>query len=377
MTKIIHTAARCLQTPVTVCCAVPSDNGELPVSDNLTVHRIKTARYDKNRIMQRIIRCFLITWRFMVYAVSRVKRDDVVFAVTNPAFLVLFLAILRKVKSFKYVLLVYDVFPENLIPAGLAKKHSLRYRLALSCFNWAYRTADEMIVIGRDMEEVVQNKIRNGCRITQIPNWADVDAIRPQPKTENELIRSYGLQDKTVFLFAGNLGRVQGIENLLKAIERTRSRSAAFLFAGNGAMQPQIERFIREHPDKCMLHIGHFPMSAQQLFLNACDVAFVTLNDAMYGLGVPSKSYFNMAAGKSLLLVADSESEIGRVVLEEKIGWVMPPNAPDALARKIDQICTMHELGEIGKRARSVAERRFSERVILSRYSDYFKRLLA
>jgi glycosyltransferase involved in cell wall biosynthesis len=248
--------------------------------------------------------------------------------------------------------------------------------LAVRCFNWAYRAADELIVIGRDMEEVVRRKVGDGCCITQIPNWADVDAVTPAPKAENELVRAHGLQDRTVFLFAGNLGRVQGIENLLKAIERTRTQSAAFLFVGDGALQPQIEKFIHDRPDKKVLHLGRLPMSAQQSFLNACDVAFVTLDDAMYGLGVPSKSYFTMAAGKPLLLVADRDSEIGRVIREEEIGWIVPPNMPDALARKIDEICSMPGLEKIGNRAREVVERRFSEQVILSRYSQYFKQLL-
>lgn len=376
VTKIIHTAARCLDTPVTVCCAVPSNNGEVHVSENLKVHRVKMGKYDKSAVAQRMARYLLVTLKFAVYAVTRVRRHDVVFAITNPACLMLFLGMLRRIRPFLYVLLVYDVHPENLVPAGLAKKGSLLYRVAVWYFNRAYRAADELIVIGRDMEEVVRQKVGNGCRITQIPNWADVEAVRPQPKAENVLIRAHGLQDRIVFLFAGNLGRVQGIANLLQAIAGARSESAAYLFVGDGVFRPEIERFIREHPDRCVVHFGRLPMSAQQSFLNACDVAFITLDDAMYGLGVPSKSYFNMAAGKPLLLVADEESEIGRVVREERIGWVVPPNRPEALARKIDEICSMQDLTGMGRRARQVAERRFSEQVVLSRYSDYFKHVL-
>lgn len=375
LTRIIHTADRCLDTPVSVCCAVPSCNGELPASSNLTVHRIKTATYDKNKIFQRIIRQASITWRFLVYALLEVKRGDTVFAVTNPAFLVPFLAILRKIKGFRYILLVYDVFPENLVPAGLAKIGSLRHRLAVKCFNWAYCATDEIIVIGRDMEEVVRDKVGNRCRITQIPNWVDVNAIGPQPKAENALIRAYGLQDRTVFLFAGNLGRVQGIENLLKAILRTKSQSAAFLFVGDGAFGPELKRFIRQHPEKKVIHLGRLPMSQQPSFLNACDVSFVTLDAAMYGLGVPSKSYFAMAAGRPLLLVADADSEIGRVVAEEDIGWIVPPNQPDVLATRMDEICVAPDLQEKGSRAREAVERRFSEQVVLRRYSAYFGQL--
>jgi glycosyltransferase involved in cell wall biosynthesis len=375
LTKIIHTAAQCLDMPVNVCCATPSNNGELPISENLSIKRVRTGKYDKNSLVQRIAKYMVIGVRFAVYAISKVKRHDIVFAVTNPACLMLFLALLRKIRSFKYVLLVYDVHPENLVPAGLARKNSRMYRIAVRWFNWAYRTADELIVIGRDMEEVVRRKVGNGCRITRIPNWADVKAIQPCPKLENELIRRHELQDKTVFLFAGNLGRVQGIENLLRAIAGAKSESAAFCFAGDGVFRPAIEKFIQENPDKRVIHLGRFPLSAQQLFLNACDVAFVSLDDAMYGLGVPSKAYFSMAAGKPLLLVADSDSEIGRVIRENGVGWIVPPNQPEMLAERIDKICQADGLDKMGRLAREVVERRFSEEIILARYSRYFQKL--
>jgi glycosyltransferase involved in cell wall biosynthesis len=375
LTRIIHTAARSLDMPVSVCCAVPSNNGEAYVSQKFEVHRVATAKYDKNVLRQRIARTLGMTLRFAFYAAARVRRHDIVFGVTNPASLMLLLALLRKVIRFKYVLLVYDVHPENLVPAGLARRESLMYRLAVRCFNWGYRAADELIVIGRDMEEVVRRKVGSRHRITQLPNWADVEAVRPCPKAENALIRQYGLQDKTVFLFAGNLGRVQGIGNLLRGISATKSTSAAFLFAGDGVFQPEVERFIRAHPDKNVMSLGHFPIASQQLFLGACDVAFVTLGDAMYGLGVPSKSYFAMAAGKPLLLVAEPNSEMGRVIRENGVGWIVPPDQPEMLAEKIDEICRAGDVEQIGRRARGVVERQFSEQAILSRYSEYFRAL--
>ncbi len=374
LTKIIHAAER-LGAPVNVYCAVPGSE-ELSASQCFMVNRIRAGNCDKRATVRRILKQLCIALKFVMRAIPRVRRGDIVFAVTNPAILMVALALLRRLRPFQYVLLVYDVHPENLIPAGLAKRDSWRYRVATRCFNWAYRCADELIVIGRDMEEVVREKVGPACHITRIPNWADVDAVKPEPKEQNELIVAHELQDKTVFLFAGNLGRVQGIANLLEAIRSTTSPSAAFLFVGDGVFRPEIERFVLDHPEKDVIHLGPLPMSAQQSFLNACDVAFVTLDDAMYGLGVPSKSYFAMAAGKPLLVVADAESEIGRVVEEEGIGWVIPPNQPQVLARRIEEICSESGVTDKGVRARGVAERRFSEEVVLSRYADYFKTLI-
>jgi hypothetical protein len=83
-----------------------------------------------------------------------------------------------------------------------------------------------------------------------------------------------------------------------------------------------------------------------------------------------------MAAGKPLLLVADASSEIGRVIEENRIGWIVPPNQPDVLAQRIDDLCRAGDWEKIGGRARKVVEEWFSEQVILSRYSRYFQGLL-
>ena len=38
-----------------------------------------------------------------------------------------------------------------------------------------------------------------------------------------------------------------------------------------------------------------------------------------------------MAAGKPLLAVCDSDSELAAMVREEDIGWVVPPGRPDLI----------------------------------------------
>ena len=64
-------------------------------------------------------------------------------------------------KKLKLYILVHDVFPENTIPTGIIKSESsFLYKLISSIFNRAYSNTDNLIVLGRDMKEVVENKIR-------------------------------------------------------------------------------------------------------------------------------------------------------------------------------------------------------------------------
>lgn len=56
----------------------------------------------------------------------------------------------------------------------------------------------------------------------------------------------------------------------------------------------------------------------------------------MYGLGVPSKSYYNMASQKPLLYIGHKDTEIAKVINDNKIGWICDSSNAQLLANTID-----------------------------------------
>ena len=90
----------------------------------------------------------------------------------------------------------------------------------------------------------------------------------------------------------------------------------------------------------------------------------------MYGLGVPSKTYNILAAGKPILFIGDTESEIGRLVKEENIGFVFEAKEQREILEFLSGINStcLPELSEMGKNARLLAEEKFSEDIILDKF---------
>jgi glycosyltransferase involved in cell wall biosynthesis len=67
-----------------------------------------------------------------------------------------------------------------------------------------------------------------------------------------------------------------------------------------------------------------------------------------------------MASGRPILAVADPGSELAQVVIEERIGWVIPPGDAEALAAAVRLARESRvKLGELGMRARQVAESKY------------------
>ena len=337
------------------------------------IYRKVHGQINKDDNRKRVLRLLSLSFSFFRMSLRRLKKGDQVIVLTNPAFFMLFMPCVRLLTGCKYHILVHDIFPENLSSLGKVNKGGF-YKLLKRVFDRAYSKADSLISIGRDMSAVLDAKVKGKTRIGLITNWADVEEVLPQDKEATETYqRIKDFEDGyVVFQFAGNLGKAQGLDNLLAAVERVKEPSAHFLFVGAGAKLDDIDAFAKNHSNT--LSLGFVNRSLQNDFLNACDVGVVTLADGMYGLGVPSKSYNIMATGRPILYVGEADSEIAQCITEYEIGWVVKPNDPEALKLQIEEIAAQPgKVKMMGERARNVAETVFGKGVVLEQFFQYVK----
>ena len=304
----------------------------------IIVHRANTFRVDKNKTMGKALSFLTMSFRLLRLANKHIKEGDKVLLVTNPAPLVPLMARLRQKRQFELNVLVHDVFPENTKPAGLHLP-SWFYRFVKARFDKAYSCADRFIVLGRDMAEVVRKKAGKGPVITIVENWADADTITPLPFPEGAIKLEY----------AGNIGRVQGLEKLINELPE----GVELHFYGTGAMENTLKEM--KHPG--VFFHGPYFRSQQKEVLGACHAAIVALSEGMYGLGVPSKAYNIMASGRPIIYFGPADGEIGRMVAENNIGCSGWPIVWD-----------QNELKLMGARARTVAESKYSRTVLLDKF---------
>ena len=379
VTKIADKIARNCDKQVHVYCATPAEG--FPAysysGENLIIHRVDNGKGNKNKLFSRILKFVRISFKFCFSILFNARSNDILFSVTNPAFIIPVCAILKKVLHYKYILLAYDIFPENLIAAGLMKSSSLFYKIIKHVFDWSYGKADIVISIGQDMTEILKQKGISEERIRLLQNWADADAIKYSSKTNNPIVKQFHLEDKRVFMFAGNFGRVQGIPELLDVIDHVSADNAAFLFVGDGAMKNAITDYQKCHPQKKVYCHSYLPMDQQNVFLNACDVAIVTLNQKMFGLGVPSKSYYSLASGHPVFFIGNSRSEVAQMLQEGQCGWQASFDSISKCAECFEFVCSLgrDEIELKGKKAKEYLRSNFSEKIILDKYLQLFNQL--
>ena len=111
-------------------------------------------------------------------------------------FLVSLVCHLRRAKC---ILRIDDVYPETLIATGMLGQRNIVAKVFCFMNKILCRSFDRIVVLGRDMDQLVKNKLgRSNKHVTIIPNWADVDLVKPTSKANNVLLRELGLTDKFI-----------------------------------------------------------------------------------------------------------------------------------------------------------------------------------
>src|SRR5207237_10300147 len=101
---------------------------------------------------------------------------------------------------------------------------------------------------------------------------------------------------------------------------------------GGGAQHAQLVELAERLEADRVRFLGYQPRETLSLSLSAASVHVVGLARGLSGFVVPSRLYGILAAGRPVIVAADSDSETAQVVEEAGCGVVVPPGRPAPLA---------------------------------------------
>lgn len=346
--------------------------------NGVDVHRCWSTTFDKNKPHFKLLNLITISVTILWAALFRFRRRDIVIAVTNPPLLPYVTVLACRLRGARFVLLIHDVYPEIFTRLGILTPQSIPVRLLNIASRWLYNSTDRIIVLGRDMRDLVVEKLKGRRnRIVIATNWGDTAAVFPQSRSENLLLDKLSLKDRFVAQYCGNIGRTHGIKDITEAAELLGSdNEIQFLLIGWGAKKRwAIEQKQARRLDNLTI-LDPLPQEEFCDGLNACNVAIISFSSGMAGISVPSRMYNVLAAGKPLLAVCDDNSELAAVVREEAIGWVIPPGHPDLIVAALREAkANPQRLRAMGERARQAAEKKYTLGYVLQVYKDMIEGL--
>ncbi len=343
----------------------------------IKIKRVSIPNLNKNNLFLRSVSLVLLTFGLIYKIILHVKKNDKVVVVTTPPTLIPIASFLKRLIGFKFVVIAHDVFPEILVPAGMFKKDSLVYKTLLNYFNYCYNRACRIIVIGEDVRKLFKRKLKNDLPVSTITNWADFDQITPDHSMNLSKYYNENFDNKICIQFAGNIGRVQGLETIFKILVECTTSNFKLMIIGDGALKSKLIELKKSLNLNLVSFIGSKPRSEQTTFINACDIGLVSIEAGMYGLAVPSKVYNIMAAGKPILYIGDAETEISLYIKEFNVGWAFTWDKKNELKCFLEKLTTefKSEILEKGQNARNLVERKFQKEQVLELYRQDILRI--
>jgi glycosyltransferase involved in cell wall biosynthesis len=262
---------------------------------------------------------------------------DLVFAVTVPPLVPLAALVHKRLRAVPFVYLIHDLHPDVAVCLGAASPHGASTRIGAALQRRFLKAADRVIVLGRCMRKHLADRYDVPPeKVTVIPNWPDVGEAELPPPDETFFRRENELSGYLI-VYAGHLGHCQRFDTILDAAATLRHArpDVTFCIVGGGPKEEEIRTVIAERD---LGNVQLFPYVPRERFgdlLAAANLCLVSLEEGMTGLGVPSKTYNILAAGRPCFALVDGTSEVGLVLEEFGCGQVVAHGAPEELASAV------------------------------------------
>jgi colanic acid biosynthesis glycosyl transferase WcaI len=305
-------------------------------------------------------------------------RPEVILLTVPPLPVSVPAALLSWVYSCPIVLNLQDILPEAAVHVGLiTNKVAIRVFEALEKF--AYRTAHTISVITDGFTENLLGKGVPAEKITCIPNWVDVNFIRPLPKDGNSFRIAHELEDKFVVLYSGNIALTQGLETVIDAASRLKHLpDIVFVIVGEEKALKQLQRYCEA---KEVTNVKLLPFQPRQKLpemLAAADVGLIVQKRNVISFNMPSKTQVILASGRPIVASVPLTGTAARAVEQSGGGVVVKPQQPQLLAEAILDLYNNPERAEkLGQQGRQYAMENYEFEQALSRYEALFAQVTA
>lgn len=335
----------------------------------ITVHRAPLVPSHSSSAIPRMTNYLSFGLAASAVARLRVPTPDVWLVYSSPATAAI--PALRAVRSHRrpIFLLIQDLWPDSVtgsgfLPGGVGS--AVDAALTRFC-EGTYRAASGIGVISPGMRDVLVERGVPDAKIHDTPNAIEDSHLRPHEIDKTGLRAALGLPAGRMWMYAGNLGELQGLDVLVDAF--AARPDAHLVLIGDGVARGRLEQATASVPNVHV--IPSVPLDEIGAFIAASDVQVVSLQDTpLMRVTMPSKVQSALAASRPVLVHAAGDA--ATLVSGSGAGWTARPGDAAAIGAAIDAglRATEAELVQLGRRARRVYESRFSPAVGAQRLSE-------
>jgi colanic acid biosynthesis glycosyl transferase WcaI len=338
------------------------------------IHRVLTTNFGRHGVLGKLID-FLSFYIFATVALIRLSHAGMIVIVkTDPPLFSFAVNLISRFKRFRYINWLQDIYPDIAVRKGMGWGFSLLIPFLNRARNSSLRGAWLNVAIGDRMKEMLMSWQVPPESIRVIPNWSDVNEPHSSKAGQTALRRDWGLDDKFVVMYSGNLGFAHDADAIATTVHRLQDEgNIAFLFVGGGVGLASLKAKLAQSPSKNVLFKPYVPRELLTDSLSLADVHLVSLRPEMEGLIVPSKVYGVMGVGRPFVFIGSPEGEVGQLILKHQVGTVASPKRADAISEAILHYRSHPDLGvQHGANGSALFERCFRKDRVLESWREVF-----
>ena len=339
--------------------------------EGVNVARVALYPSHDSSAFKRILNYFSFFITSLFYGLFKAKKADVIYAYNPPLTTTLSAVIFGKLRNIPVVIDIQDLWPDTLTATGMLNNKAALNVISKLC-NFTYRCANEIVVLSPGFKNRLIERGVPKDKITVIYNWCDetvLSGVKPN--------KSYLPPNGFNIVFAGNIGKAQGVESIIDAAEIVANKNldANIIFVGDGISLNDAKKRVAEKKLTNVFFVPRVPMNKVGEILSASDALLVHLNEnELFKITIPSRTQAYLAAGKPILMGVSGDAS--DLIEQSKAGFVCKPNNSQSLANAIDELLSLssEELKIKGQNAKSFYYDNLSLSNGVSEFLKVFKR---
>ena len=263
------------------------------------------------------------------------------------------------------ILYCYDLWPASLAAGGV-KKTSFIYSHYTKVSKKIYQNVDHICVTSKNFVGYL-NELHGVDKqnISYLPQYCE-DLFG---NIENKLHNGY------VFTFAGNIGKMQSIETIVKAASLIKDRKDICIqIVGDGSDLTNCKELAKNLDTTNVEFLGRRPIEEMPEIYANSDAMIVTLaKDELVSKTLPGKVQSYMAAGKVIIAAIDGETK--EIMEEANCGYCTEAENIERLANSFRIFSTKDKM-IFAKNSRIYYQNHFDKQVFFNSLDNIINKLM-
>ncbi|MFN3802507.1 glycosyltransferase family 4 protein [Belliella pelovolcani] len=297
--------------------------------------------------------------------IKKLPRPDYLYVSSTPLTTGLLGLWAKRKFAIPYFFEIRDLWPDAPIEVG-AIRNPIFKKLLYQFEKRIYKHALKCIALSPGIANAV--RARTNTPIAIVPNFSDTAFFQPTSEKDSLLLEQLGLKDQLTILYAGAIGQVNAVGELLDlaklALEERRPYQ--FLVVGKGSHQRAL---LEKAADLGLKNFRFFDFGNKEkvrMLLDISDMAFISFEHLpVLKTNSPNKFFDALAAGKAILV--NHKGWVYDLTKKYQLGIFHHSKSPEKTLAKIDQMLAENTLPLYQRNARKLAEEHFTKEMAIKR----------